>query len=60
MLVTRLLNLSSKFIFILGFFILFHSHVMGVESADIWKKETNKEKENIIKKNTENKPKINY
>ena len=60
MLVTRLLNLSSKFIFILGFFILFHSNVMGVESADIWKKETNKEKENIIKKNTENKPKINY
>ena len=60
MLATRLLNLSNKFLFLLSFFMLFYSQAMGVESADIWKKETTKEKENIKEENIEEKSKIDF
>ena len=57
MLVIRLLNLSSKFLFLLIFFIFFHFQAIGDDSADIWKKDKNKEKENIEKKKYRNKAK---
>ena len=60
MLATKLLNLSNKFLFLLSFFILFYSQAMGVESADIWKKETTKEKENTKEEKTEEKSKIDF
>ena len=60
MLVIRLLNSSNKFLFLLSFFMLFHSQAMGVESADIWKKETTKEKENTKEEKTEEKSKIDF
>ena len=61
MLATKLLNLSNKFLFLLSFFMLFYSQAMGVESADIWKKETTKEKENIKKEEKiEEKSKIDF
>ena len=58
MLVKRLLNLSNKFLFLLTFLMFFCSQAMGVESADIWKKETSKEKESIKKEKILEKPKI--
>jgi len=60
MLVIRLLKLSSKLLFLLSFLIFLHSQAMGVESADIWKKETNKEKKNIKKEKTQEKSKIDF
>ena len=62
MLPTRLLSLSSKFLFLLSFLMFFHSQAMGVESADIWKKETNtnKEKENTKEGKTQEKSKIDF
>jgi len=60
MLATKLLNLSNKFLFLLSFFMLFYSQAMGVESADIWKKETTKEKENIKEEKIEEKSKIDF
>ncbi len=60
MLVIRLLNLSSKFLFLLSFLMLFHFQAMGVESADIWKKEKNKEQENTKEEKTQEKPKIDF
>ena len=60
MLATKLLNLSNKFLFLLSFFMLFYSQAMGVESADIWKKETTKEKENTKEEKTEEKSKIDF
>ena len=60
MLVTRLLNLSSKFLFLLSFLILFNSQAMGVESADIWKKEKNKEQEDIKEEKKQEKSKIDF
>ncbi len=60
MLVTRLLNLSSKFLFLLSFLMLFNSQAMGVESADIWKKEKNKEQEDIKEEKKQEKSKIDF
>ncbi len=60
MLVTRLLNLSSKFLFLLSFLILFNSQAMGVESADIWKKEKNKEQEDTKEEKKQEKSKIDF
>ncbi len=59
---TKLLNLSSKFLFLLSFLMFFHSQVMGVESADIWKEEANKKEEENTKKEekTQEKPKIDF
>ena len=50
MLVIKLLNLSSKFLFLLIFLFFFHSNTSGIESADIWKKDSNKEIQNSEKK----------
>ena len=60
MLVIKLLNLSSKFLFLLIFLFFFHSNTSGIESADIWKKDSNKEIQNTEKKNLPEKPKIDY
>ena len=60
MLVIKLLNLSSKFLFLLIFLFFFHSNASGIESADIWKKDSNKEIQNTEKKNLPEKPKIDY
>ena len=61
MLVIKLLKLSSKFliIFILAQFYYFDA--LGVESADIWKKENNEQKkENIKQENIEENSKIDF
>ena len=60
MLVIKLLNLSSKFLFLLIFLFFFHSNTSGIESADIWKKDSNKGIQNTEKKNLPEKPKIDY
>ena len=62
MLLTRLLSLSSKFLFLLSFLMFFHFQAMGDESADIWKKETNtnEKKENIKEGKTQEKSKIDF
>ncbi len=60
MLVIKLLNLSSKFLFLLIFLFFFHFNASGIESADIWKKDSNKEIQNTEKKNLPEKPKIDY
>ena len=62
MLPTRLLNLSSKFLFLLSFLMFFHFQAMGDESADIWKKETNtnEKKENTKEGKTQEKSKIDF
>jgi len=62
MLVTKLLNLSSKFLFLLSFLMFFHFQAMGDESADIWKKETNtnEKKENTKEGKTQEKSKIDF
>ena len=60
MLVIKLLNLSSKFLLLLIFLFFFHSNASGIESADIWKKDSNKEIQNTEKKNLPEKPKIDY
>ena len=60
MLAIKLLNLSSKFLFLLIFLFFFHSNASGIESADIWKKDSNKEIQNTEKKNLPEKPKIDY
>ena len=59
---TKLLNLSSKFLFLLSFLMFLHSQAMGVESADIWKEETNKKEEENTKKEekTQEKSKIDF
>tara|TARA_B100001029_G_scaffold132246_1_gene111113 strand:+ start:173 stop:1927 length:1755 start_codon:yes stop_codon:yes gene_type:complete len=61
MLVIKLLNLSSKFLLLLSFFMFFNSQALGVDSADIWKKETIKEKESTKKQEKlKEKPKIDF
>ena len=62
MLLTRLLSLSSKFLFLLSFLMFFHFQAMGDESADIWKKETNtnEKKENTKEGKTQEKSKIDF
>ena len=62
MLPTRLLSLSSKFLFLLSFLMFFHFQAMGDESADIWKKETNtnEKKENTKEGKTQEKSKIDF
>ena len=60
MLVIKLINLSSKFLFLLIFLISFYPPAIGVESADIWKKEANKEKENIKEEKINEKSKIDF
>ena len=62
MLLTRLLSLSSKFLFLLSFLMFFHFQAMGDESADIWKKETNtnEKKENTKEGKTHEKSKIDF
>jgi hypothetical protein len=62
MLVIKLLNSSSRFLILLTFSLFFHFQAIGVESADIWKKEKKEDlkKEDLKKEDSEEKSKIDF
>ena len=57
---TRLINLSSKLLILLGFTFFFEFQTIGNEPVDIWKQEKSKTKEELKKEDDKGKSTIDF